>query len=91
MHPAIKSIRSSDHETLPVAKKTYRLGSSPLASAPGFIAWAANGYHFPRDRNTLAKVVADAWNIPLAASHALLSGKVPHETDREKETVTFTF
>jgi len=40
---------------------TYRLGSSPLVHAPGLIAWAINGYAFPRDRTVILRVVTDTW------------------------------
>lgn len=65
------------------AKKTYRLGSSPMISAPGMIAWAKNGYAFKRDRKIMLEVVTTGWNIPEDAAKALLSGAAPYKIDGE--------
>ena len=67
---------------------TYRLASSPIISAPGIVNWALNGYAFKSDRKRLAKVIADGWNIPAPAAHALLSRKAAFEV--QGETVVFT-
>jgi hypothetical protein len=67
---------------------TYRIGSSPLVYAPGFIRWAINGAKFPRDRKQMVKIVADSWGIPKAAATALVTEKVPFAL--EGETVVFT-
>ena len=37
---------------------TYRLGSSSLIHTPDIIAWAINGYAFPRDRARMVQVIA---------------------------------
>jgi len=68
--------------------KTYRLGSSPLVHAPGIVAWARNGYAFPKDRKAMTRVIADTWSIPASAAKALLSGKSPFTV--EGETVVFS-
>lgn len=80
-HPAIKSIRSSDHRTVEI--KTYRLGSSGLVHAPGLIAWAINGYAFKRDQKNLLRIVADSWGIPKDAAHKLLSKEVPYRIEND--------
>lgn len=49
---------------------TYKLGSSALVHAPGLIAWAINGYAFPKDRDTILRVVVDTW--PTLAEHDAL-------------------
>lgn len=68
---------------------TYRLGSSPLAYAPGFVAWGIEGYAFEDDRETLLNIFR-AWpGVPDDALHALLMGEVPFEIDGE--TVVFTY
>jgi hypothetical protein len=67
---------------------TYRLGSSPLVSAPGLVAWAKNGYSFPKDRKTMVRIISECWHIPAEAAKALLSGKAKHTI--EDETVVFT-
>lgn len=68
---------------------TYQLGSSPLVHAPGLIAWAINGYAFPRDRDAILCVVVDTW--PTLAKHdarLLLRGECPYRI--EGDTVVFT-
>ncbi len=68
---------------------TYQLGSSALVHAPGLIAWAINGYAFPRDRDAILCVVVDTW--PTLANHdarLLLSGECPYRI--EGDTVVFS-
>lgn len=60
--------------------KEYRLGSSPMISAPGVIAWAINGYAFPRDRKNMVRIIRDGWDIPEHAAIALLSCRLPSRT-----------
>jgi hypothetical protein len=68
----------------------YKLQSAPMLSAPGLIAWAINGYHFERDRETLANVVKATWpGVPMTAVEALLSEAVPYTV--EAEAVVFEF
>jgi len=61
---------------------TYRLGSSPLVHAPGFLAWAINAYAFARDRAVILRVVTDTWPGP-REDHAslLLSGDLPYRLE----------
>lgn len=66
----------------------YRLGSAPMCSAPGVVAWAINGYHFPKDRKKLESIICDTWGLPAAACRALLSKEVPYTL--EGETVVFS-
>ena len=40
---------------------TYRLASNGLCHTPGILAWAINGYAFPRDRAKLTAVFVDAY------------------------------
>lgn len=68
---------------------TYRLGSSPMLYAPGFIAWAINGAKFKRDRKRMAEIVSDGWSLPISAATALVTEKVPHTI--EGDVVVFTF
>lgn len=56
---------------------TYRLGSSGLANSHGLVRWAINGYHFPKDRKQMVRVIAESWHIPAEAATALLSEAVP--------------
>lgn len=70
---------------------TYRLGSTPMVSAPGIVLWALNGARFPRDLPAMVNVISGTWNLPKAAARALLTGAVPHSIDREAETVEFTY
>lgn len=68
---------------------TYRLGSSGLVHTPGIIAWAINGYAFPRDRKTMMKVIGETFpSVPAPAIEKLLSKAVPYAV--EDETVVFT-
>lgn len=67
----------------------YRLGSSDIVGAPGFIAWAINGYHFEDDRPGLLRIVSQTWRLPEDATHALLSKAVPYSI--ENEAVVFDF
>jgi len=61
---------------------TYRLGSSPLVHAPGLIAWAINGYAFPRDRTVILRVVTDTWpGLPEERARAVLSGDLAYRVD----------
>lgn len=69
--------------------RTYRLGSSPLISAPGVVAWAVNGYAFESERDALERVISDGWNLPISATRALLTGEAPFKV--EGETVVFTY
>jgi hypothetical protein len=59
-----------------------------MVHAPGIIAWAINGYAFPRDRKNIRNVIVAGWQIPEDAAKALLLKKVPYEIDGE--TVVFT-
>ncbi len=66
---------------------TYRLQSNAAVAAPGVVRWAINGYHFEDDRPAILKVMT-AWDVPQAATHALLSQAVPFTI--EGETVVFS-
>lgn len=68
---------------------TYRLASNGLCHTPGILAWAMNGYAFPRDRAKLAAVFIDGYGLPRAATKALLSGDAPHTV--EGDSVVFTW
>ncbi|UGY15184.1 hypothetical protein HAP48_0042780 [Bradyrhizobium septentrionale] len=68
--------------------KTFRLGSSPMVSAPGMVRWAIAGAKFPRDRKTVANVIAQTWSVPMAAAIKLVTQTVPFTV--EGETVVFT-
>ena len=68
--------------------KTYRLGSTPLISAPGIVVWAINGYAFKADRKNLVRVIRDGWKVPEEAAVALLSGAAVYEIS--DEVVVFT-
>lgn len=68
---------------------TYRLQSSSLVHTPGIIAWAINGYAFPRDRATMVQVIAATFPaVPSAAIEQLLSKAVSYTV--EAETVVFS-
>jgi hypothetical protein len=67
---------------------TYRLASSDLVHAPGLIAWAINGYAFPKDRKAILNVVK-AWNVPEPALKALLSRNAPYSV--EGDVVVFDY
>jgi hypothetical protein len=69
--------------------KTYRLGSSPLVFAPGFVGWAINGYRSKKDRPTFEAMISDGWEIPISPARALLSGAAPFTV--EGDVVVFTF
>lgn len=68
---------------------TCRLGSSPLIFAPGIVAWAVNGYKFPKDRKSVANVIQQTWNLTENCAKALLSGTVSHRVDGD--AVVFEF
>jgi hypothetical protein len=68
---------------------TYRLGSSPLVFAPGIVAWAINGYKFPKDRKAVANVLCQTWNLTENCAKALLSGAVSYTV--EDDAVVFEF
>lgn len=68
----------------------YRLLSTGLVHTPGIIAWAKNGYHFPRDRAAMLRVICEGYKVPRAAAKALLSGSAPYTVDLAG-TVHFTF
>lgn len=69
---------------------TYRLKSSPAASAPGLIRWAINGYAFPEDQKILLNIVCVAFpSIPAEAIEQLLSKAVPFSVEEETETLVF--
>lgn len=71
------------------AQTTYRLHSSPMQHTPGVIAWAINGYAFPKDRSMLIKVVKTGFaGVPAFAIQQLLSGAVSHTV--EGDVVVFT-
>jgi hypothetical protein len=66
----------------------YKLASSSMLHAPGLVRWAINGYHFPKDRAHLRKVICETWaGVTDAAADALLSGAVGFTI--EDETVIF--
>ena len=68
---------------------TYRLVSSPLIYAPGIVAWAINGYKFPKDRKAVSNVIQQTWNLTANCANALLSGAVSHRVDGD--VVVFEF
>lgn len=68
---------------------TYRLASNGLCHTPGILAWAINGYAFPRDRARLTAVFVDGYGLPKPAAKALLSGDAPHTI--EGDSVVFTW
>ena len=68
---------------------TYRLASNGLCHTPGILAWAMNGYAFPRDRARLTAVFVDGYGLPKPAAKALLSGAAPHTI--EGDSVVFTW
>lgn len=68
---------------------TYRLASNALCHTPGILAWAQNGYAFPRDHAKLTAVFVDGYGLPKPAAKALLSGAVPHTV--EGDSVVFTY
>lgn len=60
----------------------YRLDSSSYIQAPGFIAWAINGYAFESDRAALRRIIVAGWPaVPEDAAHQLLSGSASHAVD----------
>ena len=68
---------------------TYRLGSSSLIHTPDIIAWAINGYAFPRDRARMVQVIAATFpTVPAQVIEQLLSKAVPYTV--ESETVVFS-
>jgi hypothetical protein len=61
-----------------------------MVYAPGFVAWAINGYAFKRDQKTMLKILTAAYgNLPVKAATALLAKKVPYTVD-ENDAVVFT-
>ena len=69
----------------------YRLGSSGMVNSHGLVRWAINGYHFPKDRKTLVKVIAESWHIPAEAATALLSKTVPFTVEGTDEMPVVVF
>ena len=71
---------------------TYRLGSSGLANSHGMVRWAINGYHFPKDRKAMIRVISEGWKVPAEAAKALLSETVPFtvEGTDDMPVVVFT-
>lgn len=61
--------------------KEYRLGSSALIYAPGVVAWAINGYAFPRDQTHMVTVMRVGWNLPEDVAVAVLSKAVPYTVE----------
>jgi hypothetical protein len=61
--------------------KEVRLLSSEMVHTPGLIAWAINGYHFPKDRSALRKVIGDTYQLTRACVDDLLSGRVSHRVE----------
>jgi hypothetical protein len=53
-----------------------RLCSGPMIHTPGVIAWAKNGYQFPRDRKNMVKVITESFGLTPECAHDLLSGRV---------------
>ena len=79
----------SDTHQQAAAQTTYRLHSSPMQHTPGVIAWAINGYAFPKDRSMLIKVIKAGFaGVPTFAIQQLLSGAVGHTV--EGDVVVFT-
>lgn len=65
------------------SKQTFRLGSSPLVSAPGIIAWAINGAHFEDDAPKMISIVENTWGLDHEVAKALVMGTVPYEIENE--------
>lgn len=67
----------------------YKLGSSQLVHAPGLVAWAINGYAFPRDRSVILRTIVETWpTLPDHHARLLLSGE--HSYAIEGGTDLFT-
>lgn len=56
-----------------------RLVSTPMVYTPGVIAWAKNGYQFPRDRKKIVKIITESFGLTPECAHDLLSGRVEYK------------
>ncbi len=57
---------------------TIRLASGPMVHTPGVIAWAKNGYQFPRDRGNLVRIITEGYGLTPECAHDLLSGRIEY-------------
>lgn len=59
-----------------------------MVHTPGVLAWAMNGYHFPKDRPQMLKIMAATFpDVPEDKMDALLMGYIPYTV--EDEAVVF--
>ena len=56
-----------------------RLTSTAMVHTPGILAWAVNGYKFPRDRKRMVNVISQTYKLKPAIAKGLLSGSLPYE------------
>jgi len=66
-----------------------RLTSKSGVHTPGMVAWAINGFKFPKDRKAMLRVFVDGFNLTKQAATDLLSEKIPHMV--EGDAVVFTY
>lgn len=73
----------------PPPLRQMRLLSSEMVHTPGLMAWAVNGYQFPRDRPALRRVIGDTYRLTRRCVDDLLSGRVPYTV--EGDAVVFEY
>ena len=76
-----RRVMKVDGGDVEAVKTIYRLGSSSFVHAPGLVAWAINGAKFPRDRKTVANIIAKTWGIPMPVATALVTEKAAFTID----------
>ena len=65
------------------------LPSSEWIHTPGVLAWAINGYKFPKDRKAMIAVFVKGYNLTKQCVIDLLSEKVPYTV--EGDSVFFNY
>lgn len=65
----------------PADDSVIRLLSAEMVHTPGLMAWAVNGYKFPRDRKALRRVIGETYRLTDKCVDDLLSGRVPYTVD----------
>lgn len=59
------------------------LTSSEGVHTPGILAWARNGYAFPKDRPAMIRVISQTYGLRRKVAQGLLDGTIPYTIDGE--------
>lgn len=85
----LKAPKSIVSELVQTNLVKVELPSASMVHTPGLLAWAINGYKFPKDRKAMVRVFVDGYGLTAQCVNDLLSEKVPYTV--EGDSVFFNY